>query len=133
MVSTSGALATWTPRKSTGRRPQDTYIVDRPEIHAEVDWKSPYYLSMAPDTFGMLLEDALAAIARAPRVYLTERALGADPRFALVVRTVTNRALSALFTDNMFRPVPAGAQASAFADLPFTLLALPYEKLNPGK
>ncbi|HQM37366.1 MAG TPA: phosphoenolpyruvate carboxykinase (ATP), partial [Candidatus Bipolaricaulis anaerobius] len=36
LVSVSGALATWTSPESTGRRPQDTYIVDRPEIHDEV-------------------------------------------------------------------------------------------------
>ncbi len=132
-VAQCGALASWTPRESTGRRPQDTYVVDRPEIHAEVDWKSPYCIPMDPTTLEMIFEDALKALSHSPRVYVTERALGADPRFALVVRTVTNRALSALFTDNMFRPIPEGAEKSVFASRPFTLIALPYEKLNPAK
>ncbi|MBC7093478.1 phosphoenolpyruvate carboxykinase (ATP) [Candidatus Bipolaricaulota bacterium] len=132
LVSASGALATWTPSESTGRRPQDTYIVDRPEIHAAVDWRSPYCIPLSPDTFEMILQDALGTLRRKPRLYVAERALGADPGYALVVRTVTDRALTALFADNMFRPVPPGAEASAFADRPFLLLALPYDKLDPG-
>ncbi|MCR4392418.1 MAG: phosphoenolpyruvate carboxykinase (ATP) [Candidatus Acetothermia bacterium] len=131
--SSSGALAAWTPPESTGRRPQDTYIVDRPEIHAAVDWRSPYCIPLSPDTFEMILQDALGTLGKKARLYVTERALGADPGYALVVRTVTDRALTALFADNMFRPVPPGAEGSAFADRPFLLLALPYDKLDPRK
>jgi phosphoenolpyruvate carboxykinase (ATP) len=133
IVSMGGALATWTPPESTGRRPQDTYLVDRPEIHAEVDWTSPYCLPVAPDTFEMLHDDALRTLERRPRLFVTERALGADPAYALTVRLITDRALTALFADNMFRPIPKGADRSAFADRPFTLLALPYDKLDPDK
>lgn len=132
-VSESGALATWTPPDSTGRRPQDTYIVDRSEIHGEVDWTSPYCLPMSPDTFDMILEDALVSLGATPRLFTVKRALGADPQCALTVRLITDRALTALFADNMFRPLPQGAERSAFAERPFTLLALPYGKLDPEK
>ncbi len=132
-VSESGALATWTPPDSTGRRPQDTYIVDRSEIHGEVDWTSPYCLPMTPDTFDMILEDALVSLGATPRLFTVKRALGADPQCALTVRLITDRALTALFADNMFRPLPQGAERSAFAERPFTLLALPYGKLDPEK
>ncbi|MCX7750148.1 MAG: phosphoenolpyruvate carboxykinase (ATP) [Candidatus Bipolaricaulota bacterium] len=133
LVSASGALATWTPPESTGRRPGDTYIVDRPEIHDAVDWSSPYCLPMSAETFELLWADALAVLGTKGRLYVTERALGADPAYALRVQTVTDRALTALFTDNMFRPLPEGIERSAFADRPFTLLALPYDKLDRGK
>jgi len=133
MASAGGGLATWTSPESTGRRPKDTYIVDRPEIHAAADWTSPYCIPMAPDTFDMLLADALATLGRKPRLFVIERALGADPAYALPVRVVTDRALSALFADNMFRPTPAGTGRSPFADRPFTLLALPYDKLDPAR
>lgn len=133
LVSRSGALATWTPPESTGRRPQDTYIVDRPEIHDKVDWSSPYCIPMEPETFEMLLADALETLSKKPRLYLTERALGANSRYALVVRTITDRALTALFTDNMFRPIPEDLHRSVFREKPFTLLALPYDKLDPKK
>lgn len=133
LVSKSGALATWTPPESTGRRPEDTYIVDRPEIHEKVDWHSPYCIPMAPETFEMLLADALTTLAKKARLYLTERVLGADSHYALLVRTVTDRALTALFTDNMFRPVPEDLTCSVFWEKPFTLIALPYDKLSPKK
>ena len=131
LVAESGALATWTPPDSTGRRPLDTYIVDSPEIHDTVDWSSPYCHPLAPETMDMLLSDALAVLAKKPRLYVTDRALGADPAYALPVRTVTDRALVALFTANMFRPLTGGA--SAFSDRPFTLLVLPYDRLDPDK
>jgi phosphoenolpyruvate carboxykinase (ATP) len=132
LVSESGALATWTPPDSTGRRPNDTYIVDRLEIHGTVDWRSPYCHPMDPETFEAILEDALAALRGKPRLYVTDRALGADPCYALPVRTITDRALAALFTDNMFRPLLQGGD-SAFADRPFILLVLPYDRLDPWR
>lgn len=132
-VSTSGALATWTQSESTGRRPQDTYLVDHPQIHGEIDWTSPYCHPMPPATFELLLADAWNALRAKPRLFAMRRALGADPAYALPVQVITDRALTALFADNMFRPVPKGAERSVFADRPFTLLALPHDKLDPAK
>ena len=62
IVAANGALATWTPPESTGRSPQDTYIVRRPESEASIDWDSPNNIPMEPETFDMLLEDALKAL-----------------------------------------------------------------------
>lgn len=132
LVAETGALATWTPPDSTGRRPQDTYIVDSPEIHDSVDWSSPYCRPMARETLDMLLEDALATLRGKPRLYVTDRTLGADQAYALPVRTITDRALVALFTDNMFRPLPE-RRSSTFGGYPFTLLVLPYDRLNPKR
>ncbi|MFN3346267.1 MAG: phosphoenolpyruvate carboxykinase (ATP), partial [Candidatus Bipolaricaulaceae bacterium] len=133
LVSQSGALATWTPPESTGRRPQDTYIVDRSEIHEKIDWRSPYCIPMAPDTFAMIVEDALDCLAKKPRLYLVERALGANSRYSLKVQVIADRALTALFADNMFRPVPPDLHRSVFGEKPFVLLALPYDRLAPQK
>lgn len=150
MVAKCGCLAVWTPPESTGRSPQDTVIVCRPESEDNIDWTAPNNLPVAPDTFDMVLEDALAALAAKPRLYVTDRVIGADPSYALPFRTITDRALTALFTDNMFRPDgkkpqmdtdghrwkqnPNQASAgSLFADRPFTLLVLPYDKLDPAR
>ncbi|MFP3861027.1 MAG: phosphoenolpyruvate carboxykinase (ATP), partial [Bacteroidales bacterium] len=48
----------------------------------------------------------------------------------LPVKTITDHALTALFTDNMFRPVPKNIEESIFYERPFTLITLPYNKLN---
>ncbi len=133
LASVNGALATWTPTHSTGRSPKDTYIVRRPESEAKIDWDSPYCIPLAPDTFEMLWGDALRVLSRKTRLYVTNRVLGADSSYALPVQTVTDRALVALFTDNMFRPVPKDLHRSVFGDRPFLLLTLPYDKVDRRK
>jgi len=133
LVSACGALATWTPPESTGRSPKDTVIVRRSASEKEIDWDSPNNLPVSEETFDRVLEDALRTLSRKPRLYVTDRALGADPAYALPVKTVSDRALTALFTDNMLRPVPEGIEGSAFSDRPFTLLVLPYDRLDPER
>lgn len=130
VVMQGGALATWTAPESTGRSPKDTYIVRRPESEALVDWTSPNNIAMTPQAFDMLFDDALALLSQAAPMYEVDRVVGADSAYALPVKTLTDKALSAVFADNMFRPVPADIQASIFAQRPFTLLALPDHKLD---
>lgn len=130
LVSANGALATWTRIESTGRSPKDTLIVRWPEIEAEIDWDSPNNLPLAPDTFTMILEDALKLAAGKDRLYVTDRVVGADSRYALPVRTVSDQALTALFTITMFRPMPRDIGRSIYRDQPFTLVALPADKLD---
>ncbi len=130
LVSANGALATWTRIESTGRSPKDTLIVRRPEIEAEIDWDSPNNLPLAPDTFAMILEDALKLAGGKDRLYVTDRVVGADSRYALPVRTVSDQALTALFTITMFRPTPRDIGRSIYRDQPFILVALPADKLD---
>ncbi len=130
LVSANGALATWTRIESTGRSPKDTLIVRWPEIEAEIDWDSPNNLPLAPETFAMILEDALKLAAGKDRLYVTDRVVGADSRYALPVRTVSDQALTALFTITMFRPLPKDIGRSIYRDQPFTLVALPADKLD---
>ena len=129
IISESGALATWTPPESTGRSPRDTMIVRRQASQDTIDWDSPNNIPLDPDTFEMALHDALETLEDKEQVYVTDRAIGAEPSWALPVTTITDRALTALFTDNMFRPTPGDIDDSIFADQPFVLIALPYDKL----
>lgn len=133
LAAASGALATWTPPESTGRSPKDTFIVRRTESEEEIDWDSPNNIPLAPDTFDMLWRDAIKTLRAKPRLYVTDRVVGADAAYALPVRTVTDRALFALFTQNMFRPVPEDITRSVFSDRGFVLLVLPYDKIDTGR
>ena len=133
VVSAHGALATWTPPESTGRSPQDTYIVRRKESEADIDWDSPNNIPMEPDTFDMIMEDALAVLAARKRLYVTDRVLVADSSHALPVKTVTYQASTVLFTDNMFRPVPPDIERTIFARRGFTLVVVPYHKLDRSR
>jgi phosphoenolpyruvate carboxykinase (ATP) len=133
IVAANGALATWTPPESNGRSPKDTMIVRNPESEGNIDWSSPNNLPLDPETFEMALQDALATLANKRKLYVTDRAVGADPSYAMPVKVVTDMALTALFTDNMFRPIPEGIENSIFAAKGFTLIALPYDMLDPRK
>ncbi|RLE35859.1 phosphoenolpyruvate carboxykinase (ATP), partial [Candidatus Acetothermia bacterium] len=133
IILSTGALATWTPPESTGRSPLDTLTVRRKESEKNIDWDSPNNIPIDEETFDMVFADAIATLKGKDQIYVTDRVLGADPGYALPVRTITASPLSALFTDNMFRPVPDGIEESIFADRPFTLLVLPYDKLDPKR
>ncbi|MEO0021782.1 MAG: phosphoenolpyruvate carboxykinase (ATP) [candidate division WOR-3 bacterium] len=133
IVLKTGTLATWTPPDSTGRSPQDTVTVLRPESEGNIDWTSPNNLPITPETFQMICEDVLARLETKPRLYALDRCLGWDPSYALPLQFVSDRALHSLFVDNMFCPVPAEIRKSIFADRPFTLVALPYDRLNPQR
>jgi len=132
-ISANGALATWTPPESTGRSPKDTVIVKRPKSEDTIDWTSPNCIPISAETFDMAWEDALAFLKTKEKIYLSERSLIADTSYAVKVTTITDKALHALFTYNMFRPLPPDIEKSIFADKPFTLLVLPYNKLDAKK
>ncbi|PLX22411.1 MAG: phosphoenolpyruvate carboxykinase (ATP) [Salinivirgaceae bacterium] len=127
-----GALVTWTAPESTGRSPKDTYIVKHDASADTIDWTSPNNIPLDPQTFDMVFEDALATLNKG-KAYVTDRVIGADSRYALPVKTVTNKALSQVFIDNMFRPVPEDIQKSIFADRGFTLISVPDNKLDASK
>lgn len=133
IVAESGALATWTPKESTGRSPKDTVTVKRPESEVNIDWTSANNIPITPETFDMLFEDALACMAKKPRIYVTNRVVGADAGYALPVKVVTSHALHALFSDNMFRPVPSDISKSIFHDRGFYLVQMPYDKLDASR
>jgi len=133
MAAACGALAVWTAPDSTGRSPKDTVSVRRPASEAGIDWDSPNNLPIPEETDDLLLEDAARTLKGKKRLYLIERVVGADSSYALPVRVISDRALTSLFADNMFRPVPKDLSKSCFAGRPFTVLVLPYDKLDPGR
>ncbi|MEA3224124.1 MAG: phosphoenolpyruvate carboxykinase (ATP) [Thermodesulfobacteriota bacterium] len=132
-VSAGGALATWTPVESTGRSPKDTVCVRRPESESNIDWDSPNNIPIDHVTFDILFEDAIKTLSAKEKIYLTDRVLGADSTYALPVKCITDNALAALFTDNMFRPIPEDIKESIFYNRGFVILVLPYDKLDPDR
>jgi len=133
LVTPNGALATWTPSNSTGRSPKDTYIVRNPESELNIDWTSPNNIGLNPQTFAMICEDALKTIQNKETIFTTTRVIGADAKYALPVKTISDKALNQVFIDNMFRPVPEDIQGSIFADQEFQLIALPNDELDKDR
>jgi phosphoenolpyruvate carboxykinase (ATP) len=133
VVLPSGTLASWTLPNSSGRSPKDTYMVKRAESESQIDWTSPNCIPMTPVTFDMIFDDAVSLLELKPRLYALDRVVGADSSYALPIQTVTDNPLSALFIDNMFRPVPDDIQTSIFAERPFLMLSLPTNMLDGDK
>lgn len=133
ITSKNGALATWTAPESTGRRPKDTYIVKRKSSEADIDWTSPNNIGINEEIFDIVFSDALDYLLKRDNIYITDRVIGADSNYALPVKTITSEALTALFTDNMFRPIPKDIKKSVFADKDFQLVAVPFDKLDSIK
>ncbi len=133
MVSKCGALATWTPPDSTGRSPKDTLLVKRPQSQIYIDWNSPNNLPITDRVFDSIFEDAINYIEKSKKIYVNEKVIGADINYALPVKVITNRALTSVFADNMFRPVPEDIKQSCFNNKVFYLIALPYDKLDKEK
>jgi len=131
--SKNGALATWTGPESTGRRPKDTYVVKRDTSEKNIDWTSPNNIPIKEDIFDMVFSDALDYLYQKDNIYITDRVIGADSKYALPVRTITSQALTSLFTDNMFRLVPKDIKKSVFFERGFQLLTVPFDKLNSLK
>ncbi|HOL96857.1 MAG TPA: phosphoenolpyruvate carboxykinase (ATP) [Bacteroidales bacterium] len=133
IVSKNGALATWTPEDSTGRSPKDTVIVKRHQSQIHIDWNSPNNIPITEELFDEIFEDALTMVLNHQKIYVNDKVIGADSTYSLPVRLITNQALTSLFADNMFRPVPKDIHRSCFYDKPFYLIALPYNKLDVKK
>ena len=133
IVTKNGALATWTAPESTGRSPQDTYFVRRPESEANFDWEAPNNRPLPADTFDMVFEDAVKTLGEKRRLYVIDRVVGADSRYAVPVRVIAPKALTVLFGDNMFRPVPNDIDKSIFKDEGYTILVCPEDKLDHKK
>jgi phosphoenolpyruvate carboxykinase (ATP) len=133
VITENGALATWTPPESTGRSPKDTVIVKRELSAHHVDWTSPNNLPTDEETFEMVFEDALEILGNTGQLFETDRVIGADSRYALPVKVITDMASHTLFADNMFRTIPEDLNISCFADNGFVIISLPYNKLDPER
>lgn len=98
LLARSGALCV-TTGVFTGRSPRDKYVVDRLEVHDQVDW-GPVNQRLSPEVFDSLFL-RMAAYLSGRRRYVFEGRAGADPRYSLPVRVVTEHAWQSLFARNL--------------------------------
>jgi phosphoenolpyruvate carboxykinase (ATP) len=104
-VAAGGSLVVRTG-KHTGRSPQDKFFVREPDSERNIDWgktNKPF----DRDDFAALLR-RVDAYLRDKRVYSLDAHAGADPRFRLPIRVVTERAWHSLFARHLFIPNQTG-------------------------
>jgi phosphoenolpyruvate carboxykinase (ATP) len=130
LVSDSGVLATWGNRDSAGLHPETVVIVRRPENESLIYWDSPNNRSITAETFDMLVDDTLDIFSRREKLYVVDRVVGADSAWTLPLRVISDSALTALVTDNLFRLAPSDLKRSVFYRQTFTILAASIDRLD---
>ncbi|MCS6777772.1 MAG: phosphoenolpyruvate carboxykinase (ATP) [Chloroherpetonaceae bacterium] len=93
-LAENGALVVQTG-KFTGRSPQDKYIVEEPGTREHI-WWGAVNQPIAPQSFDRL-HRRIADYLQDKEVYLQELYAGADPRYCLPVRVLTEYAWHSLF------------------------------------
>jgi phosphoenolpyruvate carboxykinase (ATP) len=122
-ISESGALVVETG-VHTGRSAKDKFVVDDADTHNHV-WWGAVNQPMSPDHFAAFQKDVLDHLNAAETIEIDLRA-GADDRYSMPVRLVTEHAWAALFARNLFLPPSENAALK-----PFRILHAPTFEANP--
>jgi phosphoenolpyruvate carboxykinase (ATP) len=98
--ASNGALVCLTGDR-TGRSPKDKHLEDVSDIHSKI-WWGKVNTPITPQQFDMALEIAVKHLNSRPRLYAFEGYAGADPKYRLGVKVVTEQAWHALFAQTLF-------------------------------
>ncbi|WP_265765952.1 phosphoenolpyruvate carboxykinase (ATP) [Fodinibius salsisoli] len=113
--------------KYTGRSPSDRFIVDQPSIRQDIDWGT-INKPIEEEAFDALFEKVTHYL-QDKKIYVKDCFAGADEKYRLNVRLVSEAAYHALFAHNMFvRPSKDQLQDH---EPDFTIVAAPNFKANP--
>lgn len=113
--------------KYTGRSPQDKFIVDQPSIHEDIDW-GEINQPTDEDIFDNLFEKVTDYL-KDKKIYVEDCYAGADEKYRLKVRVVSEAAYHGLFAHNMF--IQPDIEQLENHDPEFTVLAAPNFKADP--
>ncbi|MCL6648479.1 MAG: phosphoenolpyruvate carboxykinase (ATP) [Chloroflexi bacterium] len=129
-LASTGALVVDTG-EHTGRSPKDKFIVREPSTEAEIDWRANRPFD--PERFDALLGRVLAYLQHRD-VYVLDCYAGADPKYRLPVRVITEIAWHNLFARQLF--IPSSARSEPLnepAENRFTVLSVPNFFADPER
>lgn len=113
----------------TGRSPKDKFLVDQPSIHDDIDW-GEINQPASEKVFDNLFDQVTDYLAD-KKLYVKDCFAGADEKYQLNVRVVSEAAYHGLFSHNMFlRPSDEELENH---EPDFTVLAAPNFKADPEK
>jgi len=127
VIAADGAIVCRTGQH-TGRSPNDKFIVREPSSSDQIDW-GKVNRAMEPAQFDLLHRDLLASLA-GQELFALDCYAGADPKYRLPVRVVTEYAWHNLFCRNLFID-DAAAEAAATPE--FTIIDSPSFKADPRR
>jgi len=108
-----------TNRINRSKVQKDTVIVKRDKSRKKYRLDFSNNIPIDEETFNMIFNEALEIMSTKEKMYVTDRVVGADSKYALPVKTVTDQSLMGVFTDNMFRPVPKDIKKVFFMKMDF--------------
>ena len=120
LLAQDGALVVRTGQH-TGRSPNDKYIVREPSS-AERIWWGKANRALDEKSFETLRQRLLAYLQNRD-IFVESCNVGADPRYRVSLRVITDTAWQSLFARNLFLPIEA-AQLDGF-EPQFTIIAAP--------
>jgi len=113
--------------KYTGRSPKDRFIVDEPSIHDDIDW-GEVNCPVSSDVFDNLFDKVVAYLTD-KKLYVKDCFAGADEKYRLNVRVVSEAAYHGLFAHNMF--IRPDEEELRDHEPEFTVLAAPNFQADP--
>ncbi|MGM0546107.1 MAG: phosphoenolpyruvate carboxykinase (ATP) [Bacteroidota bacterium] len=113
--------------KYTGRSPKDKFIVDQPSIHDDIDW-GEINQPTDEEIFNKLYKKVTDYM-QDKKLYVKDCYAGADEKYQLNVRVVSEAAYHGLFAHNMF--IRPNNEQLKNHDPDFTVLAAPNFKADP--
>jgi len=117
--------------KHTGRSPKDKFFVREPGSETHIDWNAN--AAVDPSIFDGLLARVGEYLA-GKDVFSVDCYVGADPRYRLPVRIVTEYAWHSLFARDLFIDGPGANEAAAEAFVPeFTVIDAALFEADPAR
>lgn len=99
LISSHGALMCDTG-KTTGRSPKDKFIIDQPSIHDHVDWND--FNQPKDQATWERMKAKVAAYLEGKEVFVADAFCGAERKYRIGVRVISERPFQSLFTQNQF-------------------------------
>jgi phosphoenolpyruvate carboxykinase (ATP) len=128
VIAEAGPLSCRTGQH-TGRSPNDKFFVREPSSADAIDWGA-VNRPMTLEHFDVLERDFLASL-RERDLFVQDCYAGADSRYRLAIRVVTEEAWHSLFARNLFIEDPDPVASAHVAD--FTVVDLPRFKADPSR
>ena len=129
LISIDGPIVCRTGQH-TGRSPNDKFIVREPSTETHV-WWSKVNRAIAPEYFDAVHQRLLTYV-EGKELFVLDAHAGADPRYRLPIRVITEQAWHSLFARHMFIP-EADPNARANHKPEFTLIDMPGLTAEPRK
>lgn len=129
VTTKTGALLVYTG-KYTGRSPKDKFIVDTPSVHDKINWNSAN-VAISEEQFERLYQKVSAHLSDKEDLYVFDGFAGADKKYKLHVRVVSEYAYQTLFSTHLLRRPTAAELLTHSPQL--TVLSAPNCFADPKK